>query len=306
VTAAARTSAACLFVALAVAMVRPAAQIPVFRSTTDTVTVNVSVKRGNSVVANLGAADFRLTDNGIAQTVEAVSIESVPMDVTLFLDTSGSTAGKLDEMQRDVQAIVQLLRPGDRFRLLTIGDAVYPSVPWVDAGTKVTTTFAAVGGISLIQDALMLGLLHRPDPGRRHLVVGMTDRQDCGSVVPADLLLELAGRSDAVLHLVDYSGSGGNPDYRVRSCTPRARPGGVSLIEQAAARTGGELHKQSRWFRASSIARAFKLIFDDFRQSYVLRYSPSGVTTRGWHTLVVNVPKVTNATIHARQGYYAD
>ena len=282
------------------------AQLPVFRSTTDTVTMNVSVKRGNSVVPNLTAADFHVTDNGVAQTVEAVLIETVPIDVTLFLDTSGSTAGKLDEMQRDVQAIVQLLRAGDRFRLLTIGDSVNPSVPWVEAGTKVNSSFAAVGGISLIHDALMFGFLHRPEPGRRHLVVGMTDRQDCGSVIPAAMLLELAGRSDAVLHLVDYSGGGGEANYRVRSCTPRARGDGASLIEQAAARTGGELHTQSRWFRASSIARAFKTIFDDFRQSYVLRFSPSGVPARGWHTLAVQVPKVKNPTIHARQGYYAD
>jgi hypothetical protein len=282
------------------------AQLPVFRSTTDTVTMNVSVKRGNSVVPNLTAADFRVTDNGVAQTVEAVLIETVPIDVTLFLDTSGSTAGKLNEMQRDVQAIVQLLRAGDRFRLLTIGDSVSPSVPWVEAGTKVNSSFAAVGGISLIHDALMFGFLHRPEPGRRHLVVGMTDRQDCGSVIPAAMLLELAGRSDAVLHLVDYSGGGGEANYRVRSCTPRARGNGASLIEQAAARTGGELHTQSRWFRASSIARAFKTIFDDFRQSYVLRFSPSGVPARGWHTLVVQVPKVKNPTIHARQGYYAN
>jgi hypothetical protein len=79
-------------------------------------------------------------------------------------------------------------------------------------------------GISLIHDALMFGFLHRPEPGRRHLVVGMTDRQDCGSVIPATMLLELAGRSDAVLHLVDYSGGGGDANYRVRSCT-RAHAG---------------------------------------------------------------------------------
>jgi hypothetical protein len=291
---------------LAAGLARPAAQLPVFRSTTETVTVNVSVKRGNSIVANLTASDFRLTDNGVVQTVEAVSIESVPIDVTLFLDTSGSTAGKLDEMQRDVQAIVKLLRPGDRFRLLTIGDSVQQPVPWVEAGTTVTASFGAVGGISLIHDALMVGLMHRPDPGRRHLVVGMTDREDCGSVIPATLLLELAGRSDALLHLVDYSGGGGQANYRIRSCTPRARPEGVRLIEEAAARTGGELRKQARWFRASSIARAFKTIFDDFRQSYVLRYSPSGVSGRGWHPIVVQVPKVRSATIRARQGYYAN
>jgi VWFA-related protein len=284
--------------------VQPSAQqVPIFRSTTDTVSVNVSVKRGNNVVPNLTAADFRLTDNGVPQTIEAAMIESVPIDVTLFLDTSGSTAGKLDDMQKDVQAIVELLRPVDRFRLLTIGDSVYPSVPWVAAGTKIDVSVAAVGGISLIHDALLLGLVHRPEPGRRHLVVGMTDRQDCGSVIPAATLLELAGRTDAVMHLVDYSGGGGG-QYRVRACTPRARGDGQDMIERAAARTGGELHNQARFFRASSLVRTFRAIFDDFRQSYVLRYSPSDVKTRGWHTIAVQVPKVRDATIRARQGYF--
>ena len=281
-----------------------ATQQPTFRATTAVVSVSVSVKRGNNVVANLKAADFTLTDNGVAQTVEAVSIESVPIDVTLFLDTSGSTSGKLDEMQHDVQTVLQLLRPGDRFRLLTIGDAVSLAVPWVPAGTKVPVAIQAVGGISLINDALMFGLVHRPEPGRRHLVVGMTDRRDCGSVVPALLLLDVAGRSDAVMHLVDYSGSGGDSRYRVRGCSPQAWARGEEILTQAAERTGGQQHGQSRFFRASSIARAFKSIFDDFRQSYVLRYSPSGVKGAGWHAIAVAVPAAKNATIRARQGYY--
>ena len=275
-----------------------------FRSTTAMVSVSVSVKRGNTVVANLKAADFTLTDSGVPQTVEAVSMESVPVDVTLFLDTSGSTAGKLDEMQHDVQSILQLLRPGDRFRLLTIGDTVNRAVPWVPAGTKVPVSIQAVGGISLIRDALMFGLLHRPEPDRRHLIVGMTDRQDCGSVVPAALLLDVAGRSDAVMHLVDYEGGGGDSRYRVRTCSPQAGPRGDQIITEAAERTGGQLHEQSRFFRASSIARAFKTIFDDFRQSYVLRYAPSGVKGAGWHAIAVAVPAAKNATIRARQGYY--
>jgi hypothetical protein len=281
-------------------------QTPVFHSTTSTVNVGASVKKGNNPVANLTAADFMLTDNGVQQTIEAVSIENVPIDVTLFLDTSGSTAGHLDDMKKDVQTIVQFLRAGDRFRLLTIGDSVYESVPWVPAGTKVDLSFGAVGGISLIRDALMLAFLHRVDPGRRHLVVGMTDRQDCGSVIPAKLFLEMAGRTDAVLHLVDYSGGGGDLRYRVRSCTPRAGMGGVRMIEEAADRTGGELHNQARFFRASSISRAFRIIFDDFRQSYVLRYSPDHVSAKGWHAIVVRVPNIKDATVRARQGYYAD
>lgn len=292
--------------ALSLLPAAPAAQPPRYRAVTAVVTVSVSVKRGNNALANLKTSDFTLTDSGVPQRIEAVSIESLPIDVTLFLDTSGSTAGKLDEMRQDVQAVLQLLRSEDRFRLLTIGDTVNEVVPWVPAGTKVPVTIEPVGGISLIRDALMLALAHRSEPGRRHLVVGMTDRQDCGSVVSTSLLHEIAGRSEAVLHLVDYSGSGGGDRYRVRSCSPQAAPNGEEILTRAAERTGGELHRQSRFFRASSIERAFKTIFNDFRQSYVLRYSPEGVPALGWHPIAVRVPAAGNATIRARQGYYAN
>jgi VWFA-related protein len=276
----------------------------VFRATTVSVAVNVSVKRGNRVVTNLTVPEFRLTDNGVAQAIDSVSRESVPVDVTLFLDTSASTAGKLDDMKQDVQGIVSLLRPGDRFRLLTIGDSVYETVPWVAAGTKLDLSLGVVGGISLIQDALVMALFHRPDPDRRHLVVGLTDRRDCGSVVSSALLRELTGRSEAVLHLVDHEGSGGEADYRVRSCSPRGRPDGDRILVEAAERTGGAFHTQSIFFRSASLLRTFRGIFDEFRQSYVLRYSPKDVDPDGWHAIAVTVPSIRDATIRARHGYY--
>lgn len=281
-----------------------AQQAPVFKTKRVSVAVYTTVKQGNRIIANLTAADFRLTDNGVPQTVEAVAIESVPIDVTLFLDTSGSTAGKLDEMKRDVQGIVKLLRPADRFRLLTIGDSVYETVRWVPAGAEIDLSFGPVGGISLIQDALTIAFLHRPDPDRRHLIVGMTDRQDCGSVVPSGLLRDLASRSEAVLHLVQQEGGGGRSSYRVRTCSPNARPEGPDFIREAAERTGGELHTGSFFFRSSSLLRSFKRVFDDFRQSYTLRYSPEGVPAAGWHAIDVRVPAKANVTINARKGYY--
>jgi hypothetical protein len=280
------------------------AQQPVFRTGALTVSVNASVKKGNRVIANLTAKDFRLTDNGVEQKIEAVSIESVPVDVSLFLDTSGSTAGKLDDMKRDVQGIIRLLRPGDRFRLLTIGDSVDEPVRWVPAGTTVDLSFRPVGGISLVHDALVAALLHRPEADRRHLVVGMTDRRDCGSVVSSSQLLELASRSEAVMHLVEQSGSGDEIAYRVRTCSPRGRVDGPAIIAEAALRTGGDLHIPPRFFASSSVLRAFRTIFDEFRQSYVLRYSPAGVARGGWHAIVVQTPSTAGATIRARQGYF--
>jgi hypothetical protein len=154
-----------------------------------------------------------------------------------------------------------------------------------------------------VHDALVLALLHRPEADRRHLVVGMTDRRDCGSVVSSAQLRELASRSEAVLHLVDQSGSGGDVAYRIRTCSPRGRVDGPEIIAEAAARTGGTLHDPSYLF-GSSVLRAFRTIFDEFRQSYVLRYSPSGVGRGGWHAIVVRVPSMGGVTIRARQGYF--
>lgn len=306
-----RMIAVCIVTAGVVGGLRPvvdggvaAQQLPVYRSTTSTVTVQASVRRGNNVVTKLTSADFHLTDNGVPQKIDEIAIENIPIDITLFLDTSGSTAGKLDDMREDVQAIGKMLHEGDRFRLLTIGDSVYPSVPWLNAGAQVDASFDAVGGISLIHDALLIGLVHKPDPGRRHLIVGMTDRADCGSVIPARVLLDVAGRTEAVMHLVDYSGGGGSATYRVRTCTPRARPDGETVIEQAAIRTGGLLHRQSLLFRSSSIARTFRTILDDFRQSYVLTYTATGVEQKGWHAILVTVPGQRGVTVRARQGYF--
>ena len=140
-------------------------------------------------------------------------------------------------------------------------------------------SFGAIGGISLVHDALVTALLHRPETDRRHLVVGMTDRRDCGSVVSSGQLRELTSRSEAVLHLVEQSGSNDDILYRLRTCSPHARMDGRDVIADAAARTGGALHKPSVlvWLVGPS---SFRTIFEEFRQSYVLRVLAGGCAER--------------------------
>jgi hypothetical protein len=42
----------------------------------------------------------------------------------------------MKEMKDGVQPIIRLRRPADRFRLLTIDDSAYESVPWINAGRR--------------------------------------------------------------------------------------------------------------------------------------------------------------------------
>jgi hypothetical protein len=225
----------------------------------------------------------------------------VPLDVTLFMDTSGSTAGALDRMKKNVHAIAAMLRREDRFRLLTIGLSVESPVPWQPAGRPITLDMKAVPGISLIYDVLFASLTHTPDTGRRHLIVAMTDGEDCGSLLDGPRVLDAAGRSEAVLHWIYVSSSGDFDRNGVNAwCTPGdARD--VDYVGQSATRTGGDLHR-SRF--GDPAVRTFAQILDEFRQSYVLRYSPQGVASAGWHTVIVSVPAQPALAIKARSGYF--
>jgi VWFA-related protein len=273
----------------------------VFRARTDLVAISASVKRGNAPVAHLKANDFRLTDNGVDQAIDAVTIESVPLDVTLFMDTSGSTAGALDRMKKNVVAIAGMLRPDDQFRLLTIGLSVEAAVPWQRAGRPIALDMKAVPGISLVYDALFVALTHTPAAGRRHLIVAMTDGRDCGSLLDGARVLDAGGRSEAVLHWIYVSGGGDvDPNSINAWCTPNDA-GEVDFVAQTASRTGGDSHR-SRF--GDPAVRTFAQILDEFRQSYVLRYSPQGVPGRGWHAVAVQVPAQPGLTIKARSGYF--
>ena len=282
-------------------MPRLDAKQAIFRARTESVAISASVKRGNAPVANLTANDFRLTDNGVPQSVEAVTIESVPLDVTLFMDTSGSTAGALDRMKSNVITIAKMLRPDDQFRLMTIGLSVDTPVPWQRAGSPISLDMKAVPGISLVYDALFVALTHTPATGRRHLIVAMTDGEDCGSLLDGARILDASGRSEAVLHWIYVSNQGDFDQFSIPAwCTPTdARE--VDFVAQSAERTGGDSHR-SRFGDAA--VRTFAQILDEFRQSYVLRYSAQGVKSSGWHTVAVQVPAQPALTIKARSGYF--
>jgi VWFA-related protein len=278
-----------------------AAQRGIFRAKTEVVAISASVKKGNSPVANLKSADFRLFDLDVVQQIDAVTIESVPLDVTLFMDTSGSTAGALDRMKQNVTRIAAMLRPEDRFRLLTIGLSVETAVPWQPAGKPIALDMIAVPGISLIYDAMVVALAHQPEAGRRHLIVAMTDGQDCGSVVDGPRVLEMSGRTEAVLQWIYVSNSGSSNDFSIPAwCTPNDGHY-EDFMDLSADRTGGAKHK-SRF--GDPAVQTFAQILDEFRRSYVLRYTPQGVKAGGWHPVRVDVPGQTGLTIKSRSGYF--
>jgi VWFA-related protein len=276
---------------------------PTFRGGADVVTVNVSVKHGNVAIPGLTATDFRLTDNGVVQSVEAVTVEAVPVDVTVFHDTSPSQGRRIDALKDDVRRIAALLREGDRFRLLAFGAhrQVLDAFGWQPAGAVLDLDPIAIASVSSVNDGIMAGLLHRSDVGRRHLVVALTDGEDSGSVVSSGQVRDVAGRAEGVLHMVMMSRSGASSGGYIWGPMALDRSSAARLRE-AAELTGGQVH--DRLLGNPDPVDTFDRILDDFRASYILRYTPTGVEREGWHEVEVSTPSAPRATIRARRGYY--
>jgi len=283
----------------------------VFRTTAQRVFVDVAVKKGNVPVPGLRADEFQLLDNGVKQEVIAIGMEAVPIDVSVFMDISASTSEQQPEMQRILRNTVRLLRPGDRFRVLTTGLGIRQLVGWTDAGAPVDIPDpGTVADISLVYDGVYIAAAHHPAVGRRHLVLALTDGEDDCSLVRADELRRLAGRTESVVHWIPR---GGTPLDGARFALPPASSSSrgtcpslptkdTSPLSEFVNSTGGVVHNG---LMESLLGNIFERIISDYRQSYVLQYEPRGVDPTGWHKLQVEVVSGTYS-VHARSGYLGE
>jgi hypothetical protein len=130
---------------------------------------------------------------------------------------------------------------------------------------------------------------------RRHLVIALTDGEDSCSIVTPDGIRSAAGYSEAVLYWVEMSGRAPWARVAVPAWCATVVDLDTRPLSDAVSRTGGEVH-------VGDPVKAFTRVFDEFRQSYVLRYSPEGVERAGWHCLRVEVT-TGRYTVRARPGY---
>ena len=273
------------------------AQQPIFKTATIDVAVNVSVQRGNVPIGGLTAADFELTDNGVPQRIREIAIEAIPVDVTLVIDSSGSTERVVGHINEDIRRLVGELAPSERFRLLTIGTYVEQAIPWRAVGMRETLPRLMSSGASSIYDALGAAMISRPELRRRQLIVALTDGFETMSSLNADDLVALAQRSEAVVHILLLSPAAS--DRAARVWIPYYEFD-VSTLRAVATATGGELHDLRPTFSGSG---RFRSVLQQFRRSYTLHYALTGVPAAGWHEVVVRLRRQGDYQIRWRRSY---
>jgi VWFA-related protein len=207
---------------------------PKFRSATDVVTIEASVRNGAKVITGLEARDFAVTDNGVPQDIYQASYGKVPIDVTVALDTSFSVTGALlDRLRRAVVQMMSDLNSSDRLKLITFNMQVSRVVDFTGdvKGVENAIRATSAGGATSIFDALGVALVSANHPDRRQLVVIFTDGDDSMSATEPSQLLEVAQRSNATLTAVlpaaltvpAVSGSGRGAVVRMPTSLPQCQ-----------------------------------------------------------------------------------
>ncbi len=91
--------------------------------------VPVYVREGGRPVRALAADDFMLADSGVSQTVSAIDVSSIPLDVSLVVENTEAAEyhqGPLPERHRGHS---RPLAPDDRLRLVAAASDVIEVLP---------------------------------------------------------------------------------------------------------------------------------------------------------------------------------
>ena len=271
----------------AAAVVTGTAQQPTFSSRVEAVRVDVLVKDRGQIVRGLGTQDFEVRDEGVLQEVDIVRLELVPLNVVLGLDASASVTGeRLEHLLGAGHSLLERLSGEDRAALLTFSHAVRLRQELTRDIPLVRQALDAVipaGQTSLIDGASAAIALSGADVGRSLLIV-FSDGVDTASFLSSDAVLQSARRADVVAYGV-----------AIRS---RINP---TFLKELGALTGGSVFEIES---TKDLSQTFLRILDEFRQRYLLSYTPRGVPATGWHRLDVRV-KGRRATVSARAGYQA-
>jgi Ca-activated chloride channel family protein len=262
-------------------------QGPTFSSRVEAVRVDVLVRDRNQVVRGLRAEDFEIRDEGVLQTIDLVRLDQLPLNVILGFDVSESVSGeRLEHLQSAGHSLLQRVTQGDRAALLTFSHVLRFRQELTEDIMSIGEALEDVipsGQTALVDGTYSAIALAGVDVGRSLLIV-FSDGVDTASFLSSDVVLESARRSDVVVYGV-----------AIRS---RIHP---TFLEAIAELTGGAVLEIES---TKDLSQTFLRILEEFRQRYLLSFSPRAVPATGWHRLDVRV-KGRRATVNARAGYQA-
>lgn len=287
------------------------------RVETSLIKIPVSVfDRYGLYIPNLRQSDFKIFEDGKEQGIAYFGTADTPFTVVLLLDTSPSTAYKIEEIRQAAIAFVDQLKPQDSVMVVEFDGNVH-------ALSKVTKNrqeiYRAInkadfGYGTALYDAVYLSLNRYLSTveGRKAIVL-FTDGVDTqSSKANYDSTLAVAEESDTLIFPIYYNtffdnqrGGGSIFDPVYGGLPPGMRPEdyavGRKYLEEIADYTGGRVFRPEA--TPGGLTAAFEGIAEELRRQYQIGYIPADDGKAGQRKQIkvrVNRP---NLVIRSRDSY---
>jgi len=246
----------------------------------------------NRYVGGLTLKDFALSENGVAQTLDLVSSDTVDSTFTLLLDCSQSMARRMDFVQQAAGRLLRYLRPNDRVIVAPFATSIGSITGPTDDRQTVTTAIGrtrAGGGTALLDVLTEIPRLLEGATGRQAVVL-VTDGYDENSSHSFEDAAHAIESAHATLFVVGVAGAAG------------VSAKGERALRQLAEMSGGRAYFPSR---EDDLPRVHDQIAADIQQRYLLAYTPTNQLNDGvWREITLKAGD-DSFKIRTRPGYFA-
>jgi VWFA-related protein len=248
-------------------------------SKTFEVRLPIAVKdKQNNLVMGLSKGDFIVLEDGVEQEATFFTNEKTnpPVFVGVLIDTSPSTAGKLEFSKRSAKDFIYTVTRlrKDKAAFLTFDNEITMYQDFtdkLDLLDKAVDQVKRVGTQTALYDAIwqFTDEKLRNAPGRRVIVL-ITDGDDTFSRADLEDVIDIAQRTETTIYAISTKQGflGTVPGVDIGT----VKDVGDKLIERLCLETGGEA-----FFTGDVLAleRAFKRISQELSSQYILTYRPA-------------------------------
>ena len=262
-------------------------------------------------VTGLTIDNFRVSEDGVEQTLSAFAAEDAPVSVGLLLDASGSMRNKMGKVSQAAAAFFRTANPQDEFFLVEFGGRTKLDVPFTTDWNEVYQRIVRMrpSGQTPLFDAIHLGLkvMKTARHPRKALVI-LSDGGDNWSAYNFRQIRSALIESDVQVYAMGIF----DPD--VEHNHPREEKRGPMLLDDLTGPTGGRNYPVERIDDLPAIGEQ---ISRDLRHEYILAYYSSNAARDGkYRRIKVNLTAATkdgtadtndvsDRRVYFRPGYYA-
>jgi Ca-activated chloride channel homolog len=262
--------------------------VPVYVTVTDT------QKR---LVPDLLQEDFEILDNGKSQTINVFEDKTLPITVTIMLDTSGSMTTALELVKDGAEQFILRMLPADKGQVGEFNDKIrfHPGSFIEDRDQLVYALKHDIdfGYPTRLWDAVDESITRLEGMEGRKVVLVFTDGDDTASHVGLGAVMDRAREKDVMVYAIGLQNEYFNGQRMVRSQPDRG-------LKRLAEETGGGYFELKR---TADLNTTFTRVAQELHSQYVLGFSPETLDGKV-HRLDVRVKK-SGMSARARKTYLA-